>query len=383
MADTVRYVIFSGANERAIIAICRSFWERSVACSVVARPGADLLQLTRFSVWIDAVRTVDRLDLNDMLSAVALLRHKFVGERLVFLPTSESVIRVLLEHRIQFEAAGLEIPLVSKTVYQQVSDKHSFLSLASNFGVPLPPVVDIPTADNLPLVAKPRCELQAGSSRKLYPELLFSSADLQRFEKNCPREEYFFQRYLDGNSYYYLAYFPQDGEPLVRYQRNLLQQPNGKSIIAAQLCPCPDERTRDALVRALRSVGFFGFVMIEVMELNGVFYLIEANPRFWGPFELALKAGFLPDFIVEGGGDMDCKLDARYFWSGGLLSAWAEAGTPRSYLAKRLGLLEALSFLVADIYLRIDTRRLLAREWWRALRKVVSRKCFRRVGVSN
>lgn len=380
MADAVRYVIFSGANERAVIAICRSFWGRGVACSIVARPDADLLKLTRFAVWIDAVRAVDRLDLNDMLSAVVLLRDRFVGERLVFLPTSESVIRVLLDHRIQFEEAGLEIPLVSKTVYQRVSDKHSFLSLANDFGVPLPPVVDIPTVDNLPLVAKPRCELQAESGRKLYPELLFSPADLQRFEQKWPREEYFFQRYLDGNSYYYLAYFPRDGEPLVRYQRNLLQQPNGKSVIAAQLCSCPDEKTRDALIGALRSVGFFGFIMIEVMELNGVFYLIEANPRFWGPFELALKAGLLPDFIMGEASEEGCESGARYFWSGGLLATWADSAAPRSYLKEKLGLLEALSLLAADVYLRTDTRRLLVHEWWQALRKIFSRRCFHSIG---
>ncbi|MBH3340824.1 hypothetical protein I5L51_17070 [Pseudomonas mendocina] len=383
MTKAVRYVVFSGANERAIIAICRSFWERSVACSIVARPGADLLKLTRFSIWIDVVRTIDRLDLNDMLSAVALLRDRFPGERLVFLPTSESIIRMLLEQRNQFEEAGLEIPLVSKSTYQQISDKHNFLSLANTFGVPLPPVVDIPTAGNLPLVAKPRCELQTGSGRKLYPELLFSLADLQRFEANWPREEYFFQRYLDGKSYYYLVYLPREGDPLVRYQRNLLQQPNGKSIIAAQLCSCPDEKTRDALINALRSVGFFGFVMIEVMELNGVFYLIEANPRLWGPFELALKAGFLPDFITGEGSEGDCKLGARYFWSGGLLGTWADSAVPRSYLKGKPGVLEAISFFVADIYLRADTHRLLMYEWWRALRKLFLRRFFHGVSRSH
>ena len=383
MADTVRYVIFSGANERAIIAICRSFWERRVACSIVARPGADLLNLTRFSVWIDAVRAIDALDLNDMLSAVASLRDRFLGERLVFLPTSESIIRLILKHRIQFEAAGLEVPLVSKAIYQRISDKHSFLSLANEFGVLLPPVVDIPTVENLPLVAKPRCELQVGSDLKLYPELLLSPTDLQRFEQNFPSEEYFFQRYLDGSSYYYLAYFPRNGEPLVRYQRNLLQQPNGKSIIAAQLCPCPDEGTRDALIEALRSVGFFGFVMIEVMELNGEFYLIEANPRFWGPFELALKAGFLPDLIVGEEAEGGCELSARYFWSGGLLSVWSDSAVPRNYLKGKPGLLEVLSFVSADVYLRFDTHRLLVHEWWRSFQKIFSRWCFRAIGKPN
>ena len=67
----VRYVIFTGANERAVIAVCRHFRRSGIACSLIARPGPDPMRKTRFVGWIEAVRRVDRLDVDDMLAALA------------------------------------------------------------------------------------------------------------------------------------------------------------------------------------------------------------------------------------------------------------------------------------------------------------------------
>jgi hypothetical protein len=36
--------------------------------------------------------------------------------------------------------------------------------------------------------------------------------------------------------------------------------------------------------------GFYGLVMIEVKEYDNQFYMIEANPRLWGPSQLILDA---------------------------------------------------------------------------------------------
>lgn len=368
MVDCVRYVIFTGANERAVVAICRHFRRSGIACSLIGRPGQDPLRKTSFVGWIEAVRGVDWLEVDDMLAALTRIKARHAAERLIFLPTAESIIRLVLDQREAFEAAGLEVPLVDKSLYERVSDKASFLELMAGVGMSLPPRIDRVVASELPMVAKPFHEVSPRSGRKLYPELIFTEQALEAFLARRGGEDYFFQRYLDGRSYYFLAFFPRSGEPTVRYQENLLQQPNGKSMLAARLCECPDPRSEQCLIRGFQSVGFFGFVMVELIEVNGVFHLIEANPRLWGPFELAIKAGFRPEAIAGTAHHERGSKRALYLWMSGLALSLLAGGRPRRYPQYLRKLVARPSVLIgADIYLRMDALRLLGHELKSAL----------------
>ncbi len=211
MVDRVRYVIFTGANERAVIAVCRHFWRNAIACSLIARPGQDPLRKTRFAKWIDASRRADQLDVDDMLAALAQIKSAYPSERLIFLPTAESIIRMVLDQREAFEAGGLEVRLVGKALYERISDKSSFLELMGERGMALPPQLQRDVASDLPLVAKPNYEVSRRSGQKLYPELIFTRQALKEFLASDTADEYFFQRYLDGRSYYFLAFFPAGG----------------------------------------------------------------------------------------------------------------------------------------------------------------------------
>ncbi len=371
-----RHVIFTGANERAVLAICRSFARRAVPCSLIARPGADPLRRTAYRRWIGATRRVDTLDLEDMLECVRQLAARHAGDVLTFVPTAESINRLILRHRTAFEQAGLTVALVSEAVYTAVSDKASLLGHAARFGLQLPPALDAPLPASLPLVAKPRCEF-AADGRKLYPELIHDVAALDRFLAQAHTADYFFQRYLDGASYYYLAHFSRDGVATFAYQRNLLQQANGKSIIAAELCACPDVRTREQLTALFLSLGFHGYAMIETMALDGVHHLIEVNPRFWGPWSLADRAGFLPEAFAGMRHpplrDPSC---GRYAWLGGWLADHACGRRPRVYpAARQMPVRERMGLLARDVYLRRDSLLLFLGEIFNALtsRRVRSR----------
>lgn len=374
MTEAIRYVIFTGANERAVVAVCRYFQRNDIACSLVARPGMDTIRKTRFVRWIDAARRLDHLDLEDMLGVLLQLRELHPHQRLVFLPTTESIIRLVLENREAFESTGLEVPLVDKALYETISDKSTFLALMESFGVPLPPQIKQVGPTDLPVVAKPLHEVSRRTGRKLYPELIFTAETLEAFLVDDVAEDYFFQKYLNGRSYYFLAFFPRNGEPVVRYQENLLQQPNGKSMLAARLCGCPDLDIESRLLRGFQSVGFFGFVMVELIEVSGVLHLIEANPRLWGPFELAIKAGFRPDAIVDGKQAEYGSSNALYLWMSGLLLSLMSGGSPRCYpqLLRKL-IAQPTALFGADIYLRQDTLCLLGHELNQALRLGLAR----------
>lgn len=356
MDASTRYVIFSGANERAVLAICRSFARRGIPCSLVARPGRDPMRWTTYRTWIGATRRRDALDLADMLDCVRALAARHPGQALAFMPTAESVNRIVLRHRARFEEARLGVQLVDEAIYATVSDKASLLDQATRFGLELPPPLDAPLPDALPLVAKPRREF-APDGRKLYPELIHDVAGLAAFLAREDTALYFFQRYLDGASYYYLAHFARDGTATFAYQRNLLQQANGKSILAAELCRCPDARTRERLTTLFRSLGYHGYAMVETMELAGRHYLIEVNPRFWGPWSLADRAGFVPEAFTGHERPMAAGAGhGRYIWLGGLLADWARRRQPRIYPAARaLPFGRVAALLAADVHLRQDS----------------------------
>lgn len=361
-------MIFSGANERAVIAVCRFLCPLDLPPIIIARSEQDPIWHTDYAHLIRASRQHDQLDLEDLVSCVRQVAS-VSDEVLILLPTVESVNRLILANRAEFELAGLNVELVPEAIYSQVSDKAKFIRLITSFGMSAPPEVPNPAAADLPIVAKPFAEFSSIDGAKCYPELIFSAAHLDRFLQTARAEDYFYQRYLAGDSYYYLMHLSADGTHRVAYQQNLLQQANGKSMLAARLCDCPDEALGDRLVAALRSVNYCGFVMVEILYAEGDFYVIEANPRLWGPFDLACRtavaSALLENLDAQASIRLSTEIMSRsgYTWLGGLVSEVMLGRKLRVYPnALRFLAAELLSRRCRDVFLRSDTRKLFFRE---------------------
>ena len=43
--------------------------------------------------------------------------------------------------------------------------------------------------------------------------------------------------------------------------------------------------------RLIKSLNFHGLIMIDLKKHNNNYFLIEANPRLWGPSQLILDSG--------------------------------------------------------------------------------------------
>ncbi len=359
-----RYVIFSGANERAMIAVCRYLCPMGLAPVIIARSAADPVWLTGYAKLVQVTRQFDHLEVEDLLNCVAQIAGCSEDE-LVLLPTVESVNRIVLANRSKFEQAGLSVDLVSEEVYSTVSDKGAFIQLISAFGMLPPPEVTNPSLADLPIVAKPFFEFSRVNAKKCYPELIFSPLDFERFKQSTREQDYFYQRYLNGHSFYYLMYLSPNGQHQFAYQQNLLQQANGKSMLAAAACGCPSEPLREALLASLRSVGFTGFIMVEVMQVESVFYVIEANPRLWGPFDLACRTPLALGLISGLGLSIPLQNSGPsapigcYTWIGGLLGQWLGGHKVRRYPgAFRILIKEFGKLRCKDVLLRRDTYKL-------------------------
>ncbi|MDF3936910.1 hypothetical protein [Pseudomonas citronellolis] len=320
-------VIFGGANERAVVAFCRSLQREGVEFHVVARNARDPLYLTSYRERIVARREHDQLDPEEFRAILLRLREQYPGRRLCIAPSAESINRLLLGMADWLHEQGIQGVTVSEEVYLRFSEKERCLATAAEFGLRLPEVHPGYEARYLPLVLKPRCEYAANGER-LYPLLVRTAEEFQRYAEAYSAERYLVQRYLDGQSFYYFYY--RNGAGVARlYQRNLAQQAAGKSIVAAELVECPDNETDQRLRTLLEHHDYRGFIMFEVMRCDGHDYLIEANPRLWGPMQLALDNGFraswlgLPDDQAPhlAAAVKFCGLWSRrgYFWLGGFV----------------------------------------------------------------
>lgn len=367
-----RYIIFTGANERAVIAACRYFRKSGIEFSLIGRPGKDKIRYTKYKSELHAIRNMDYLDIQDMANCISVIKNLFKDDELIYLPTAESVNRVIMSERKMFDLAGLRCHLPDEETYNIISDKSKFIDLTQKYGVMSPLTIVNPVESDIPFVAKPQNEFSNLTGIKLYPELIMTKEIFNEFGSNPNLKEYFFQKYIDGESYYYLFSFMSDKTYVARYQRNLMQQSGGKSIVAAVACSCPDKIFEKNIVTALESINFQGLVMVEMMMKDEMSWLIEANPRLWGPFQLAIQQGITPSLFTQGNHyEFTQGTKVNYLWFGGIIGDWSRKKSLRYYLRKNESMWKfILSSIRSDVYLHRDTIHLFIYELKNSLKGI-------------
>lgn len=356
------FVLFSGANDRALLAVVRSLSASASPFRLIARNRHDKILDSTYRDAVFAIRQHDGLDAEEILAILMRLRDAAPAQRIVLIATAESLARFFLTHRAAIEALGLVVPLPDEACYLSLSDKHDFLRLAEGYGLSAPPSCEC-TLDAVPFVAKPFRDFGVDGQR-YYPQLILTPAHFEPFRRSSVDGAYFFQRYIRGTSCYFLYFRSRQGQTVALYQQNLLQQPNGKSMLAAKLVDCPDTRIDQALRQLLADSGFTGFAMFECMKEGEAWHLIECNPRIWGPFQMAVDAGFDPRWLA---GDVEPVLPAtrtagHYLWLSGIVATLKRRGRLRYHPDWKSLLKRPWPFLAADVYLRQDSWRIFLRE---------------------
>lgn len=291
-------VIFTGANERAVGAFCRSLQRDCIDFLLITRNAEDVLYRTRLRRHLFAQRTLDTLDENEFKRLLLDIKARYPQRALTIAPSAESINRLLLDIQQWLCREGIQGITVNPDIYQVFSDKEKLLAAATTVGLEIPAVIEQLSESQLPFVLKPRIENNIHGQR-LYPLLVRNAAEYAEHARSYDATRYLIQRYIDGQSFYYL-YFRNDAGVVALYQRNIAQQAAGKSMVAAELVICPDADTDLRLRALLDQHAYCGFIMFEVMESAGQHYIIEANPRMWGPMQLALENGFRASWLVQG-----------------------------------------------------------------------------------
>ncbi len=353
-------LIFSGFNQRAIVAFIRTLEQNEVPYLIIAIPG-DTITLTSYAQKCICTRKRKELVLDDILECLDVVNDRFGFNEYLIAPSSEALNRFLLMNRGLFEQKRCIIPLVSSTLYNIISDKYSFGQLCKEHGICIPSEVGEGII-SYPIVAKPK-KYFSTSGKSFCPEIIFDYEQYKSFFDVNDINDFYFQEYISGESIYLLYYFSKDGSILKYSQKNFIQQPNGKSIIAAIGTDDYDSVESDKYESMFKSIEFYGFVMVEMKRYMGKNYMIEANPRFWGPSQLFVDAGcnffekFLQEYLlIKDQAEYKIEKHAKYFWFGGMMETLVKSQSVVWHECdKESFLLNMQEWIASDIYKRSDT----------------------------
>jgi hypothetical protein len=347
-----RFLLFSGHNDRAVIALCRFFERAGLPFVIVAAGKADAIHRTHWAKHV----VFNRLD---AVVTAAWLRDLAAssGVCLVYCPTTEFINHFVLSHRDELADCGWDIGLPERALYDELTGKRSSQSLMTHLCADLHlPDMQPDRQWHAPCVLKPRENVRQG--RVLYPLLCPTTLELSAALEGLDTSAYFAQAFITGQSHYLCAYLARNGEFASFWQCNLMQQGGGKSIVLARPCANPG-LNEQALFEGLHAKGYHGAFMLEVIASQGRLYYIEVNPRFWGPLQLAVDVcpDLLSLFARDQGFPTPClpaqrPENAWYAWAYGA----HQPGLVVHPAAQALTLAERERLLSAhDVYARDDT----------------------------
>lgn len=344
-----------------------------MAVSIIAMSMADLVYKSAYAGQVVLTRKTKELTVDLFAQWIDVIRQTVGRSELVIYPSSEYLNTFLLKNRSMVEQMGCVIPLIDEEAYRRVTNKESSASFFASYGIATPEVIP-PASISTPIVAKPRINIsQAG--RSLYPHLLRDESELEEFLSNESRDDFFFQRWVEGPSFYLFFYVPRDGStPVTVSQENLVQQPGGKSMLFAVSALIHETAIAGTCLTALRDIGFHGLCMIEFIEQDGFLYFIELNPRPWGPIQFCEDMGvpMLETLIYDwsGGAAPTSRMTSgrRYYaWLGGMVASSMGGAKLVTHGTAKVGASLLWTALKNDVYLRRDTWRCFFHELWAAI----------------
>lgn len=361
-------VIYSGANQRAVITFLRFCRENEINFFIIANGKEDEIFLTPYSDNVVFTRGYNKLSIEDLIQVCKNLKSTHNIEELLVLPSSEYLNRFLLKWKDELILDSVSTGLCDKHLYEQISDKRSFTDLCSKYGISVPnEYAKIPA--QFPFVCKPKT-YSSDNSASLKPVLIESEKDLDLIPTE-KLDKYFFQEFVGGESYYFFFHFTASGDYSVFSQQNMIQQDCGGSMI---FCKASSIHINNPVVKQyaelFKSVNFHGLVMVEVKYFNDKYFMIEANPRIWGPLQLVLDSGMslLKDFAIDNGllkadpvKEINYVPDTLYFWSGGICQNTTERLKLHTFDGD-LFLSHYKELMKSEIYLRHDTIQIYLKE---------------------
>ena len=198
----LKYIIlFSGYNQRAVIAFLRTLTQNHVDNYIIfAASEKDSILKTEYRSRVFVIRKNKVLDYNEIESYIHDAKLKLGFEKFLIPPTTEALNRFLIEYEEKFNLTGYISSLVSKRLYELVSDKLKFSELCFEQNILIPERIQFPQVFREEFVAKPLTYYDK-EGRVFSPILIETKNDFRIFDKNYPKESFYYQRYIHGRSH--------------------------------------------------------------------------------------------------------------------------------------------------------------------------------------
>ena len=290
--------IFSGFNPRAVVAVCRKLKEYGLQASIISLRDEDEILKGPYRKWVVQRFEKASLTIEFILNSVQKWRDE--DEDIFLFPTTEFLNRILIANEIKLKSQGIRVGLPRKSVYEQLSDKQAFLRLCQKHGLSVPKEWGQWSDAEVPCVIKPKKYVSSGGQIEK-PFLVFSRFSGQQYLLSRDSNDYILQQYISGESFYLLLHRSRLGS--VRYggQKNLLQQTQGGSILRAVSVNFSEKQVVSRICNLLSDIDFFGLCMIEFRVQGQKWFVIEANPRPWGPLQLTIDSGMglVDSFLLD------------------------------------------------------------------------------------
>jgi carbamoyl-phosphate synthase large subunit len=209
----------------------------------------------------------------------------------ILIPTVDAELAPLARARKAFEAIGTKVAIADEAALELCRDKHALLTaLSGSVDVPRWTVV---TPDvqgwEFPLFAKPR---SSAGSRGL--RLIADERDLARLPTDG---SYLLQQFLPGDEYSVDVYVSGAGTPIAAVPRLRMKLDSGIAVAARTV---RNAQLQDAALAAVEAAGLVYVSNVQFRaDIDGVFRLLEINPRFPGTLPLTAGAGVdMPHLLV-------------------------------------------------------------------------------------
>jgi carbamoylphosphate synthase large subunit len=365
------FLIFSGYNQRAVIALCRKLKQIDIQFYIIATNKFDSIFFSDYSDKVKAIRNDDILDIKKIIEHISSIKRNTECGILTIAPSSEYLNHFLLDNHKELEEIGCRIPLVAKELYDLITNKFSFSNLCLQHGVAVPQKVDFNDKTRFPFVAKPIANIN-NRGKSLYPYIFNEISDVASFLEKENKSNYYFEEYIIGESYYLLLHISKDKSVKSFSQKNILQQADGKSIILAEPADIHTKPSSLKIIEMLQAVSFYGLIMIEVRKINNKLCVIEANPRLWGPLQLLEdnSSDIMIEYIynslqIQNGLPTRIRNSKKhnYFWFNGLIEMIVKKKKIKNHTENSSMLLLVIKNIMNDVYLRKDSFNLFYHEF--------------------
>jgi len=259
-----------------------------------------LLDNRKYSVWSwtkyrrNIVKTIS----SDLVDALSELADEF-GE-LIFVPIGETTTRRVLSAKKKGLLPNILLSDFDLDKYELLGNKSTSAKLSKKAGFLVPASYDLSEINkkNKSYYLKPKKEINEGFKKAKPPVLVSNEYEIQDYLKDSSFEDYFLQEAIDGDSYYLCVIINKGNIECSFSQMNILQEPKGGSIISCY----PTDDVPQNVLNACSEISFItnwsGPLMIEFKVNQEGWYLIEINPRFWGPIQITQDNGtyFLAEY---------------------------------------------------------------------------------------